>query len=383
MTPGNVFSTLSSGKLLWYLRNDVNVAFKICRVAFYYPGSGTKTEYIYKVAKVVSLAEMTTKLQQLFPHALFVSSDSKVEQQLEMSTKLSTELSSMGSLCCQATDVAATKNGSSNGGSSPANGNNSRCTIVVTHVTPQPDGARNQFEKHVGVRRFVYEQRLDDRIASSVADQYKRRVVLTAAHSLPFLLKRVPIVAKEEVVLSPIEVAIDEMQERVNQLDHVINAGGAKLLQLVLQGSVNATVNVGPIAYANAFLKHPMPEVGQRPEDGGEDEEPKTPTNKEPNDEDCTSSSCSIVEGSEGGGSRFSEAEMSESQKHLKFLFAQFLDLCECALRLNEKLIKANQTEYHNNLKVNFEKLRSELDFCNDHPTSVQIFDVISGATFA
>lgn len=59
------------------------------------------------------------------------------------------------------------------------------------------------------------------------------------------------------IELSPIEVAIDEMQIRVAELEDVVfNAQpDAKKLQLRLQGSVCVQVNAGPLAYASVFLE--------------------------------------------------------------------------------------------------------------------------------
>lgn len=56
--------------------------------------------------------------------------------------------------------------------------------------------------------------------------------------------------------MSPIEVAIDEMHTKVNELDDVVFAQAidVKKLQLRLQGSVAVQVNAGPLAYANSFL---------------------------------------------------------------------------------------------------------------------------------
>lgn len=282
---------------------------------------------------------MTTKMRALYTNAMFVSSDNNILQQMDSN--------SMEELKTQ--QQTEHLNG--------FNGNSfdkfcMNCSIVITHVVPYVENAQNQFEKNVGVQKFVYEQRLNTKIAQSVADQYKKRVILTAQNSFPYFLKRIPVTNKEEVILNPIDVAIDEMQERVYQLEHVINTQDAKHLQLVLQGSVNATVNCGPIAYANAFLNKPN------------DIEQNDCSSKIENDD------CPV----------YKENNFTESQKHLKILFEQFLDLCESALKLNEKLIKANQQEYHYNLKTNFEKLKSQLDFFHDRPTSIQIFDVISGS---
>lgn len=56
--------------------------------------------------------------------------------------------------------------------------------------------------------------------------------------------------------LSPIEVALDEMRQRVQELEDValVAPTDVKKLQLRLQGSVCVTVNAGPLTYASAFL---------------------------------------------------------------------------------------------------------------------------------
>lgn len=55
--------------------------------------------------------------------------------------------------------------------------------------------------------------------------------------------------------LSPIEVAIDEMQTKIAELEEIVLGPiDLKKLQLRLQGSVAVTVNAGPLAYASAFL---------------------------------------------------------------------------------------------------------------------------------
>lgn len=68
--------------------------------------------------------------------------------------------------------------------------------------------------------------------------------------------KRIAIVSKRVVELTPIEVAIDEMQNRVMELEDVVfsQPNDVKKLQLRLQGSVCVQVNAGPLAYASVFL---------------------------------------------------------------------------------------------------------------------------------
>lgn len=77
----------------------------------------------------------------------------------------------------------------------------------------------------------------------------------TAQYTFPYVLKRIPIKDKQSSELSPIEVAIDEMNTRVAELEDVVLPPiDVKKLQLRLQGSVAVTVNAGALAYATAFL---------------------------------------------------------------------------------------------------------------------------------
>lgn len=69
-------------------------------------------------------------------------------------------------------------------------------------------------------------------------------------------MKRIAVRERQIIELSPIEVAIDEMQTKVSELADVVFAPSidVKKLQLRLQGSVAVQVNAGPLAYANSFL---------------------------------------------------------------------------------------------------------------------------------
>jgi len=77
-----------------------------------------------------------------------------------------------------------------------------------------------------------------------------------AQYAFPYVKKRIGIAEKRIVELSPIEVALDEMRQRVQELEDVtlIGSTDVKKLQLRLQGSICVTVNAGPLAYASAFL---------------------------------------------------------------------------------------------------------------------------------
>lgn len=79
---------------------------------------------------------------------------------------------------------------------------------------------------------------------------------LTAQYSFPYVLKRITVKDRQIMELSPIEVAIDEMQTKIAELDEVVltQTIDVKKLQLRLQGAVAVQVNQGPLAYANSFL---------------------------------------------------------------------------------------------------------------------------------
>lgn len=60
-----------------------------------------------------------------------------------------------------------------------------------------------------------------------------------AQYSFPYVLKRITVKDRQIMELSPIEVAIDEMQSKISELEDVVLAQtiDVKKLQLRLQGS--------------------------------------------------------------------------------------------------------------------------------------------------
>ena len=64
-------------------------------------------------------------------------------------------------------------------------------------------------------------------------------------------------VFQSQIVLTPIEVAIEDMQKKIHELEAATNQvpPDPKILQMVLQGCIGTTVNQGPMEVANVFLK--------------------------------------------------------------------------------------------------------------------------------
>ncbi|XP_032412886.1 dedicator of cytokinesis protein 9-like isoform X5 [Xiphophorus hellerii] len=195
--------------------------------------------------------------------------------------------------------------------------------IQVTHVTPhlddkELDNRKTDFEKSHNIRRFVFETpfTVSGKKQGGVEEQCKRRTILTTTHCFPYVKKRIAVMYQHQSDLSPIEVSIDEMSAKVGELRLLCSASEVDMirLQLKLQGSISVQVNAGPLAYARAFLD-------------------------------------------DSSAKRYPDNKV----KQLKEVFRQFVDACGHALAVNERLIKEDQQEYHDEMKANYRDMTREL----------------------
>ncbi|RUS77352.1 hypothetical protein EGW08_014889 [Elysia chlorotica] len=280
-----------------------------------------KKEYIYKEPKVTSLTEIRERLQKLFSEKF----GRENVQMINDSKKISVS------------DLDP-----------------KYAYVQVIYVTPYFEekdlGSRvTDFERNNNVRSFMYELPFtrSGKGHGSIQEQHKRRFIVTTTHSFPFVKKRIEVKegGHREIVLTPIEVAIDEMQIKVADLKEAINSPvpDMKRLHLKLQGAVSAQVNAGPLAYAEAFLN------------------PET-ISKYP----------------------------SDKSDRLKAVFREFVATCKDALDLNAKLISTQLKEYHESLKAGFMEIAERLsvllgekivppDWANAHQRQSMTF--ISGAS--
>ncbi|XP_074040157.1 dedicator of cytokinesis protein Ziz isoform X3 [Leptinotarsa decemlineata] len=263
------------------------------RVGFYgqaYFEDENGLEYVYKEPKVTSLSEISERLFKQYcdkfgPDCVKMIQDSSPVNQADLDPKLA--------------------------------------YIQVTHVRPyfeksELEERQTEFEQNHDINCFMFETPFtkDGKARGNPEDQWKRRNILTTSYSFPYVKKRILVVSRRIVELTPIEVAIDEMQTRVAELEDVVftKPTDAKKLQLRLQGSVCVQVNAGPLAYANVFLDPTLSSV--YPEDKVED---------------------------------------------LKDIFRDFLKISYSALQINSKLIAQDQQEYQEVLRQNYKKLCSSL----------------------
>lgn len=186
--------------------------------------------------------------------------------------------------------------------------------------------------------------------------------------------KRIGIAEKRIVELSPIEVALDEMRQRVQELEDVALIGPTdiKKLQLRLQGSICVTVNAGPLAYASAFLDPAL--------------SPQYPDDKVEELKDVfryVSLFYLLI---------FCARDIEAIYKKSSYDFREFVKICYTALQINSKLITPDQHEYQEVLRENYQKLCQNLSTLFGEPiwpdeqvgsfkrNSAALFSAISGA---
>ncbi|XP_028159406.1 dedicator of cytokinesis protein 7-like [Ostrinia furnacalis] len=196
--------------------------------------------------------------------------------------------------------------------------------IQITYVEPyfEPHELRKRvthFERNFNIKRFMYATpfTVGGRAHGDIAEQCKRKTILTTAHHFPYVKTRIQVVQRTQIILSPIEVAIEDIQKKINELAAATSQEPAdpKMLQMVVQGCIGTTVNQGPLELAQVFLA-PVAE-GTQP--------PTRLTNK------------------------------------LRLAFKDFSKKCHDALRKNKNLIGSDQREYQRELERNFSRFTSRL----------------------
>ncbi|XP_069498125.1 dedicator of cytokinesis protein 7 isoform X8 [Ambystoma mexicanum] len=195
--------------------------------------------------------------------------------------------------------------------------------IQITYVEPYFDTYEMKdrityFDKNYNLRRFMYctPFTLDGRAHGDLHEQFKRKTILTTSHAFPYIKTRINVTHKEEIILTPIEVAIEDMQKKTQELAFATHQDPSdpKMLQMVLQGSVGTTVNQGPLEVAQVFLS----EI--------------------PND-----------------------PKLFRHHNKLRLCFKDFTKRCEDALRKNKSLIGPDQKEYQRELERNYHRLKESL----------------------
>ncbi|RNA40850.1 dedicator of cytokinesis 7 [Brachionus plicatilis] len=177
--------------------------------------------------------------------------------------------------------------------------------IQITYVEPFFDRyelakCQSFFERSHSLKRFVYATpfTLDGKAHGPLDQQYKRKTVLSTERAFPYVKTRVAVIDKQQFVLGPVEVAVEDLQKKIDELKSATlqEPADPKILQMVLQGCVGTTVNQGPLEMA------------------------------------------------------------------LRLCFKEFSRRCADALRKNKTLIGSDQHEYQREMERNYAELKAKID---------------------
>ncbi|GAM22115.1 hypothetical protein SAMD00019534_052900 [Acytostelium subglobosum LB1] len=115
------------------------------------------------------------------------------------------------------------------------------------------------FDQNTNLNKFIFEvpfTKSGKAHSENITEQWKRKTVLTTEAYFPYLKKRLLIVKKEEIELTPIEASYEIIQKKTQALRAELKSAlpNTKTLQINLQGSLLLQVNAGPLAIASSFL---------------------------------------------------------------------------------------------------------------------------------
>ncbi|XP_008560858.1 dedicator of cytokinesis protein 7 [Microplitis demolitor] len=196
--------------------------------------------------------------------------------------------------------------------------------VQITYVEPYFEAYELRhrptvFHRNFNIKRFIYATPFttSGKAHGELKEQCKRKTILTVATYFPYLKTRIRVVARKQIVLSPIEVAIEDIQKKTVELATATNQDppDPKILQMVLQGCIGTTVNQGPAEVANVFLSN----------------------------------------------IRESNVHPSRFQHKLRLCFKDFTKKCFDALRKNKNLIGPDQRDYQRELERNYQRLTEKL----------------------
>eukprot|EP01087_Luapelamoeba_hula_P004157 TRINITY_DN14106_c0_g1_i1.p1 TRINITY_DN14106_c0_g1~~TRINITY_DN14106_c0_g1_i1.p1 ORF type:complete len:254 (-),score=49.85 TRINITY_DN14106_c0_g1_i1:78-731(-) len=89
-----------------------------------------------------------------------------------------------------------------------------------------------------------------------LAHQQKKKTIFSVGMAFPAMTPRLEVVSSSEVIISPLENAIELIEGRIAALKAQLNTNPPRLnaLQSVIQGSVVTMVNEGPLKICETFL---------------------------------------------------------------------------------------------------------------------------------
>ena len=186
------------------------------------------------------------------------------------------------------------------------------------------------YERNTNLQKFIFSTPFTKGCGGSsrgsIENQYNKKTILTTDHHFPYIKTRIKIQEKTEVILTPIEVAIEDMVIKLTKLDSAMANDRLTLLQMELQSCVATVVMAGPMEVAKTFLRLKTEALHSFTFD-----QKYNFSNVSRND----------------NLSKYPAEHVSK----LKLCFHELCTKCGEALRYNRKHLKEGQEQYHKHLQ--------------------------------
>ena len=98
---------------------------------------------------------------------------------------------------------------------------------------------------------------MDGKSHGSLESQYNKKTIVTIENFFPFIKTRIKVVkeATREIILTPIEVATEDIEAKLQNLMSAIQEESLVLLSMQVQSCVATAVMAGPCEVAKIFLR--------------------------------------------------------------------------------------------------------------------------------
>jgi len=197
---------------------------------------------------------------------------------------------------------------------------NNKLYIQIASVKPffhsSETGRDTTYDQTFNTSQFLFESAYTEggKAQSETSRQQKKKEIFEVEQTFPYLKNRLTVVNRFEVILTPIENAIELVEDRVTKLRQELKTDPPRInaLQQLLQGSVVPMVNEGPLRICEIFLTDP---------------------------------------------SRYPSEHVARLRKALK----DFSLYCGFAMALNKRLLTEKHVEFHNMLEKHYDVMKTKI----------------------
>jgi tetratricopeptide (TPR) repeat protein len=237
---------------------------------------------------------------------------------------------------------------------------------------------KTSFEKTgLNISRFYFEvafsktgKKLDP---TNPAEVYKKKTIITIKDHFPFVKTRSPIVTEQDIILTPIETAIENIMEQVAKLEEVTGAAMASVPhQTTQQTGVTVTDTSTPVGGRDSTsLLASFTSKGESETLSPQSQNAQINVGINAELVDLQTLQMvlqgSVSAGVNGGPSKIVEAFLRREERakykrqHLKFLNERchaFLTLCERSLKFHGSWCKQSQKPFHAELEKGFANIK-------------------------